>query len=428
MRLELASFNIDRITPAARTRLSRGELQVNVEEIRELVLADENIRDVKIHLVHPGESVRIVHALDVVEPRHKVSGPGVVFPGVLGPPTSVGEGRTHRLSGMAIVTAGESVVGEPLYWREAIIDMTGPGVAHSPFSQTANLVLELVAREPSTPEERAEDNTIIGSGYSLSYNRSVRVAGFKVARYLAQVTADMTPDRVDVFELTPMDPGLPKVFYASQETGRFLYGGEMGWQPTLLHPNELADGVIFRTFNGPASFRESTYLYQNHPVVADLYRRHGRDLSFAGVLLYPLGGERLSEKERICSFASKLLHMLGAKGIVISWIGGGHPGIDLMLLCQKCEQLGIKTTILSPEMARTPDESGFVHYVPEADAIVSVGNYEEQVMLPPVDRVIGGRTLLLSDMDAEGALTVTVRYMYGASSPLGDGKLMGVQY
>ena len=91
-------------------------------------------------------------------------------------------------------------------------------------------------------------------------------------------------------------------------------------------------------------------------------------------------------------------------------------------------QLGIKTTILSPEMARTPDESGFVHYVPEADAIVSVGNYEEQVTLPPVDRVIGGRKLLLSDMDAEGALIVTVRYMYGASSPLGDGKLMGVQY
>ncbi|MCH8088135.1 MAG: hypothetical protein IIC81_09845, partial [Chloroflexi bacterium] len=310
MRLELASFNIDRITPGARTRLSQGELQVDVEEIRKLVLADENIRDVKIHLVHPGESVRIVHALDVVEPRHKVSGPGAVFPGVLGPPTSVGEGRTHRLSGMAIVTAGEPVTGEPLYWREAIIDMSGPGVAHSPFSQTANLVLELVAREPSTPEERAEDNTIIGSGYSLSYNRSVRVAGFKVASYLARVTADMTPDRVDVFELTPVDPGLPKVFYASQESGRFLYGGEMGWQPTLLHPNELADGVIFRTFNGPASFRESTYLYQTHPVVADLYRRHGRDLSFAGVLLYPLGGERLSEKERICSFASKLLHML----------------------------------------------------------------------------------------------------------------------
>ena len=57
--------------------------------------------------------------------------------------------------------------GEPVYWREAIIDMFGPGADYTPFSRTANLVLEIKAR-PNTEPDTEEDNTIMGSGHSAS--------------------------------------------------------------------------------------------------------------------------------------------------------------------------------------------------------------------------------------------------------------------
>ena len=80
MRLELASFNVDRITLANETRISDGELRVDAGAVKDLVLSEDLFEDVQVHAVHPGDQVRILHALDVVEPRHKVSGSGQVFP------------------------------------------------------------------------------------------------------------------------------------------------------------------------------------------------------------------------------------------------------------------------------------------------------------------------------------------------------------
>lgn len=51
---------------------------IDPQELRALVLEDSHFADVQVHLVKPGESVRIIH---VVEPRFKVAGPGGVFPG-----------------------------------------------------------------------------------------------------------------------------------------------------------------------------------------------------------------------------------------------------------------------------------------------------------------------------------------------------------
>ena len=102
--------------------------------------------------------------------------------------------------------------------------------------------------------------------------------------------------------------------------------------------------------------------------------------------------------------------------------------MDVMLLCQKCEQQGIKTTLLNPEMARTKTESGFVHIVPEADAIVSTGNYEMPITLPPADKVLGGTALAAAEVDASGELQVPLRYIFNATSTQGHSKLIGVQY
>lgn len=103
MRLELASFPVHRARLGERTIWADGVLTVAAAEMRGLVLADPRLGDVRLELAHPGDSARILRALDSVEPLHKVAGPGSTFPGFLGPPDTAGRGRTHRLAGLSVV-------------------------------------------------------------------------------------------------------------------------------------------------------------------------------------------------------------------------------------------------------------------------------------------------------------------------------------
>ncbi len=432
MRLELAAFKVKDIAFADTTRFSDGVLYVSKEELRRLVLQDSHFVDLEVDIARPGDKTRIINILDVVEPRHKVSGPGTVFPGLIGPMVTAGQGKDHRLGGIALVTTGEPAPGESVHWRDGIIDMWDVGARYTPFSSTINLVLRLQGKTRFAPEDQPDlelENVIDGSRYAQTYNRAARVAGFRVADYLASVTGGLEPEEVEMFELGPVDPSLTKVVYVCQmHRNRWLYGELMGWQPTLLHPNEMLDGAVFSSFMGPANSRDTSYIYQNHPIVRDLYRRHGVDINFLGLLLWFYGPMGVHEKERIGSFAVKLLRMLDADGVVMTWVGDGQSGVDVMMLCQKCEQAGINTTLLSPEMALTSDDTGFVHFVPEADAIVSTGNYEMKVTLPRPEKLLGGTKLSVPEVDATDSLPLSLRYLYASTSPLGFAKLGGVPY
>ena len=431
MKLEIANFPVAQIVLGDETRYTDGELRVNPEDVRSRMFDEEFFDDISVHVAHPGDSTRLIHIVDVVEPRYKLSGPGCVFPGVLGPPVQAGTGRTARLNGMAVVSTSEPAAGESQYWREAILDMSGPGARYSHFSQTANLVVEMSPKDPGpeTPPEDIETlNTLRGSVYSQRMNVALRKAQIALASYLAETVSGFSPASVDTYELTDVDPSLPKVVYGCQVVRDLIYGIPPGWQPTLLHPNELMDGAVFRLSNYLASTRTTIYDQQNHPLVEDLYQRHGIDLNFLGVLLIPAGDEKLSEKELSAGYATKLLRMLHADGVVISWMGGGHLAIDPMLLIRNCERAGISASLLSPEMARTPDDTGFVYFAPEAEAIVSTGNFEEEVVLPRVDRVIGGKSLLMTGDDPQGELTVRIGQILGATHTSGMGKLSGIAY
>ena len=345
---------------------------------------------------------------------------------------TVGQGRDNRLTSMALVTTGKPAPGEAIHWRDGIIDMWGVGAQYTPFSSNINLVLQIKGKTDFSSEEHANlemIDVIDGSKYAQEYNRAARVAGFRVADYLASVTSGPEPEKIEAFELTPVDPSLPKIAYVYQlHRNRWLYGGLVGWQPTLLHPNEMMDGAIFSSFMGPAGSRDTSFVYQNHPIVRDLYRRHGVEINFLGLLIWLYGPMSVSDKERIGGYATKLLRMLSADGAVMTWAGDGQSGVDVMMMCQKFERAGIKTTVLSPEMALTPDDPGFVHYVQEADAIVSTGNYEMQVTLPPAKQVLGGRFLSVPELDACGSLYLPLRYLYASVSPLGYGRLAGTHY
>ena len=73
---------------------------------------------------------------------------------------------------------------------------------------------------------------------------------------------------------------------------------------------------------------------------------------------------------------------------------GGNNTIDFMQTIKACEHMGIQTVAILQE-AGNPDgtDPTLVDYVPEADALVSVGGIGWHApAAPAVDRVIGGLT------------------------------------
>ena len=99
-----------------------------------------------------------------------------------------------------------------------------------------------------------------------------------------------------------------------------------------------------------------------------------------------------------------------------------------MLICQKCERAGIRTVLVMPETYGTPDDPGFVYFVPEAERIVSTGRSTQSVELPPVQRVIGGESFFdLKGSPAE-ARSIPYRYLLGCGTSAGGGRLIAKQY
>jgi glycine reductase len=432
MKLEMATTVVHDVRLASRTAVSDGVLEVDRAELRQILLEDEAFADVALDVARPGESTRIIHVMDVAEPRWK-SPPGSTFPVLVGPPRTVGEGRTHRIEGASVVSASQAVAGEPTYWREAIIDMAGVGADSSPFGRTVNLVLTFTPSalylDSSRPDAVIE-NIMVGSGLAQRYNQRVRVAELKAAAYLARAAAAGVPDRVQTYELGRAPEGLPKVVYFYQLSGTVVYGEPLeGRVPTLIHPSEVLDGaVVNMRSNLHASGRTTTFDNQNHGIIAELYARHGRDVDFRGVVVYPAASDDITDKEVMAEYAVKLARLLGADAACASYAGGGHPAVEFMLICQKSERAGIRTVLVMPETYGTPDDPGFVYFVPEAQRIVSTGRSTQSVELPSVDRVIGGDALFELAGSPADARTIPYRYLLGCGTSAGGGRLRARQH
>ncbi|MCL2558737.1 MAG: glycine/sarcosine/betaine reductase component B subunit, partial [Treponema sp.] len=237
MRLELGRICVKGARFGDSTKMEKGILVVNRQEVESLALEDERIKEVKIEIALPGEKTRVTPVKDVVEPRVKISGPGGIFPGVLAKVDVVGSGRTNALSGAAVITCGK-IVG----FQEGIIDMSGPGADYTPFSQTCNVCLVIEPKDGLSQYE---------------YEAAARMAGFKVAAYLGDKAARGEPDSVEVYETKPLFeaaaelPGLPKVgyVYMLQTQGllhdTYVYGVDgKKIVPTILYPTEVMDGAI----------------------------------------------------------------------------------------------------------------------------------------------------------------------------------------
>jgi len=421
MRLVLHVHQVRDVAFAGHTSLEDGVLSIDAEALRRHLLeADDRLADIALDCAHPGERCRITSIADVVEPRAKLEG-GVDFPGVLGPFQPAGLGTTTVLRGVAatILNPEERAGG-----RGAILDMVGS----CPEGWTAQDLSVFAGLHHVVLIPRLADG-VRGDDAS----NVLRLAVLRAAVWMAAEAVGGEPDSTEVFELEPGRPpaadGLPKVVYVCQIHSHqrptvagepLLYGDNARHLlPVILHPNEMLDGAVLQGYNA-----RGTFVLQNHPVILELYRRHGGDLNFGGVIAV-VAHQTADERERCAMMAANLVkHVLCADGAVFTKTGGGAPHVDMAEMAHRCEQMGVRTSLVAWETSGTGEgEQGsalFNHA--DLDAVVNVGSNGYRFSLPAVERVITPWQDREAVERVKGAMTITAGQYCGVLEQFGGGR------
>jgi hypothetical protein len=109
------------------------------------------------------------------------------------------------------------------------------------------------------------------------------------------------------------------------------YGLTQLTPPWYLHPNEILDGALTGPYR--TAFAMS-WTVANNPLLSDLYRRHGRDWNFLGVISLRTEWTTQTEKQLMANQTAKLARQLGAQGAVVTWDAGGNEFIEGIALRQ----------------------------------------------------------------------------------------------
>ena len=416
MRLELADYPVKEIRLGRTFGYRGGTLEVDRPALEEMLLSDGRITEASLAVVCPGDPVRISGIRDIVEPRVKASGNGQVFPGILGPVEAVGAGRTHRLSGMAVIAtaAYEGTVRAGLgVQRSALLDMWGAGAVASKFGGLLHLVLIMKLRDGLS---------------ELDAHTAIQTAEFHVARRLAETSIGIEAANIEVFDLSQTHAELPNVVLVQGcltddhhvHSGVSYYGLPIRESlSTVVHPNELLDCAMAVNATRGIGYFPITWDWQNHPLVLGLCRDHGQRLNFLGMILQRIRYETFHGKEVIAQNAAQLAATLGAQGAVVTWLGSGNAFVDVMLTVRACERRGIATVLVTYEYGgKDGVDSPLLFYVSEADAVVSTGSRDRWLELPEAQCLVGpyDRVRILSYpgapvAQAKGKLTLDARDM-----------------
>jgi hypothetical protein len=99
---------------------------------------------------------------------------------------------------------------------------------------------------------------------------------------------------------------------------------------------------------------------------------------------------------------------------------------------QRCEQLGVKTTIAMLHLGADIKDVKFgavtIFNMPEVDAIVSMGVPFTDFTFPPADRIIGKSRSSGTDPSVKGELVRALRWINGSLCQLGSTKQKAVRY
>ncbi|MEN3003802.1 glycine/sarcosine/betaine reductase component B subunit [Dehalobacterium formicoaceticum] len=391
MSLEMGTFHVEKVILGDKTFLEQRTLFINPRELEELLLKDPALAKVKIEIVGPGENARIIHIMDAVEPRIKIKGGDMVYPGIESPVYRGGSGTTYRLDGVAVITScliPLRKAGGLYIAREGILDMAGPNAPLTPFSQTWNVV-PVIAVQSGLDEE--------------TYEKALRNAGVIAARYLGEVMRELTPDSLQLYSTDEKNPDLPNVIYINQLESCGLYGRNylygMSFDdllPTMIHPNELMDGAIVNALHSHTAVQTPTYYQTNNPIVEELYKRHGKSWNFNGVIVCRGHFEDIDSKYRCANLVAGMAQMMQAQGVIATWECGGNTFMETMLYLKECEQMGMKTVLVTYEHGGADGrDNPLFYFEPEVNSIVSTGSLDRAIHYPPVDRVVGGDMIRL---------------------------------
>lgn len=419
MKLEHRRIHIKDMQLGNETSVSDGTLTIDKEGLINFLKEDKKIKEVKLDIARPGEKTRIIPVKDVIEPRVKIEGAGNGFPGVSTEIAQLGDGKVNILHGAAIVTVGD-IVG----FQEGVVDMWGEGAKWTPFSKTYNLVIDIVPVEGLEPH---------------NHEAAVRLAGLKAAEYVGEAGRNVEPDEIKTYEIesnaaeTKKYPDLPKIAYVEMLISQgllhdgYIYGvNSQLILPTLLHPNEELDGAVISGNCVAACDKITTYQHQNNSAILDLYEAHGKTINFLGVILTP-ELTTLKGKFRTCDYTAKLCKTLGADGVIISEEGYGNPDSDLLMICERLENSGIKTVLITDECSgRDGMGQPLADTKKEAIAVISTGNVSHVVKLPPADKVIGNDRAMETlaggwegSLSEDGTLECELNAVIGATSEIG---------
>ncbi|SJZ83642.1 glycine reductase [Cetobacterium ceti] len=419
MKLEIGNINIKNIVFGDKLEVKEGVLHLNPQDLINFLKEDKNIAEVKVDIARPGEKVRIIPVKDVIEPRARVSSSASNFPGVAGKVSQVGDGEIRVLKNAAIVTIGD-IVG----FQEGVVDMWGEGAKWTPFSKTYNIVVDIKPVDGLTPH---------------LHEQTVRLAGLKASEFVGAAGKDVTPDEVltygtnNISQEVLNNSHLPRVVYVEMLISQgllhdtYIYGvNSQQILPSFIHPNEELDGAVISGNCVAACDKITTYQHQNNSVILDLYKKHGSEINFLGVILTP-ELTTLEGKIRTADYTAKLCKSLGAQGVIVSEEGYGNPDSDLLMICKRLETSGIKTVLITDECSGWDGMSQpLADTVPEAVAVVSGGNVSHLVTLPPADVILGNPNAIATlaggwdgSLKEDGSLVCELNAVIGATSEIG---------
>lgn len=384
MRLSIESVDIKNVTFCCdKTYAEHGNLYVNSEELRQKICEDERIASVDMEVVRPGDSVRLLNVQDVVQPRCKI-GEDSDFPGFVSKMVTVGSGRTRSLLGVAVAVSNPDTNRV----ESGLLDMAGPAAEMSLYGKMN--IVSIIPHKAEGVEERDFEN-------------AVKKAGFKAAVYLARGAEGLPVSSEEIFDLDiPRieNNGLPRVacFYQAYSpqfnymavSDAIVYGGEVSqMMPTVFHPNEVLDGA-FVGWNALKAL--DTYCLQNHGVIKELYKQHGKTLNFVGVVVATANMTAEARERSACMSAKLLRHVLGADGVIIVKILGGMPHLDISSTGAECEKLGVRTAVTTTPLTATGTLSDTVLFNEKAlDLIItSCAPFERTKVAFAAKRFLGG--------------------------------------
>ena len=430
MRLQLESIDIREVRKGADSSVKDHVLTVCPEKLASHLLQDSRVASVDIEIVYPGESVRIVNLMDVVQPRCKIGEEGVDFPGFVGKIQTAGHGRTRSLRGVAVLVANPDTNRK----YSAFVDMAGSGARLSRYSKMPCVVVAPHMAE-GTEERDFEDG--------------VKTTGLRAAVYLAQAAEGHAVDETEVFDLDlpslPKDSKLPRVAYYYQLyspqhdhrgiSDKCFYATDVrNLLPTIIHPNEVLDGGV----TGHQTIRSlDTYTIQNHGVITELYRHHGKDLIFAGVVCGVANMEPVQRQRKAMMASNLIADVLGANGAILTKIHGGMPHVDLASVGEACERRGVKTVLfVQPMVSQGTLAETSLFSSDLLDAIIVVGATQERIKVRfQPERILGGtkKTHLFTPdpfiQNAEESVIDTEEFLFaGIHDHIGGANIVAIEY